>query len=119
VCIVVVEDDEDIRVFVTCVLEDEGYRVVSFGHPVPVTSLHKTEEIPQLFLIDIMLPEMDGIALARRLGSTMFAGTPKVAMSASGQALAQARRSKQFDAHLAKPFDVDDLLDCVERHISA
>jgi CheY-like chemotaxis protein len=116
VCIVVVEDDADIRSFVTHVLEDEGYRVVSFGHPVPVTALHKTNELPRLFIIDIMLPDMDGIALARRLGSTVFAATPKVAMSASEQALSQARRSNQFDAHLAKPFDVDDLLDCVERH---
>jgi two-component system, OmpR family, response regulator VicR len=119
VCIVVVDDQADIRVLVTHVLEDEGYEVVSFGHPVPVTELHKTDESPHLFLIDIMLPDMDGITLARRLRYLGFADTPKVAMSASDEALSKAEQSRQFDAVFAKPFDINELVACVERHMAA
>jgi CheY-like chemotaxis protein len=115
-CIVIVEDQADIRVSVTHLLEDEGYRVVAFGHPVPVTELHASEEEAELFLIDIMLPDMDGIALARRLHYTRFATIPKIAMSASEQALNRAEESSQFDEVLGKPFDLDDLLQRVERY---
>jgi CheY-like chemotaxis protein len=117
VCIVIVEDQADIRVTLAHLLEDEGYRVLCFGHPVPVTELHSSDELPQLFLIDIMLPDMDGIALARRLGYTRFATTPKIAMSASAQALAEAQESHRFHGFLGKPFDLDELLNTVEQHL--
>jgi CheY-like chemotaxis protein len=116
-CIVVVDDEADLRVLVTQILTEEGYRVLAYGHPVPVTQLHTSEEQPQLFLIDVMLPDMDGIALARRLHYTRFAATPKIAMSASAQALSHAGESNQFAALLSKPFDLDDLLAHVEQHV--
>lgn len=117
-CIVVVEDQADIRDLITQLLEDEGYPVASFAHPLPVTELHASEEIPQLFLIDIMLPDMDGISLAQKLRHTRFAVTPKIAMSASGEALSKARESRHFHGFLGKPFDVDELLTHVEHHVS-
>jgi CheY-like chemotaxis protein len=118
-CIVVVDDERELRDLMSAVLEDEGYRVVSFAHPVPVTRLQETEEHPHLFLIDIMLPEMNGIELAQRLASGGYDGTPKIAMSASRQCVSDARSSNLFDAALEKPFEIDDLLDVVERYMLA
>lgn len=40
-------------------------------------------------------------------------------MSASDEALSKAEQSRQFDAVLAKPFDITDLVECVERHVAA
>jgi CheY-like chemotaxis protein len=116
-CIVVVEDEADVQEVVRVVLEDEGYRVLAFAHPDPVTHLDETEEHPDLFLIDVMLPEMSGIELARRLTNAGFDATPKIAMSASREHVIEATRSQLFEAALSKPFEIEELLRCVARHI--
>lgn len=115
-CIVVVEDEVDVQDIVRVVLEDEGYRVLTFAHPGPVIHLDETGEHPDLFLIDIMLPEMSGIELAKRLTESGFDSTPKIAMSASRERVTAASQSDLFDAALHKPFDLDYLLNCVQRH---
>jgi CheY-like chemotaxis protein len=117
--IVVVDDELDLVELVSQVLEDEGYRVLSFSHPLDLTDLPNTGERPGLFLIDIMLPAMDGIALAASLRDRGFETTPKIAMSASHQCIDAARASSLFQATLCKPFEIDDLLDCIEQHSSA
>jgi CheY-like chemotaxis protein len=115
-CIVVVDDEPELRELLRQLLEDEGYLVRAFAHPVPVMDLPDADNRPELFLIDIMLPGMDGITLAERLGRVGFAATPKIAMSASMECVAQARQSKLFNAAIAKPFAIDDLLDCIESY---
>lgn len=117
VCIVVVDDEPELRDLVSSVLEDEGYEVLSFAHPLPVTTLNRTDEHPDLFIIDIMLPDMNGIALAARLKDEGFFATPKIAMSASRDMLHVAEESNLFDATVSKPFDLDDLLGAVESHL--
>lgn len=117
-CIVVVDDEPDLRDLVSHVLEDEGYEVLSFSHPVPVTRLNQTDERPDLFIIDIMLPDMNGIALAARLKDEGFSETPKIAMSASRDMLQVADESNLFDAAIPKPFEIDDLLAAVELHVA-
>jgi CheY-like chemotaxis protein len=118
VCIVVVEDEPDIRDVLCQVLEGEGYDVLAFHRPEPVTHLKDTEEHPELFLLDIMLPDMNGIALAARLRDDGFDETPKVAISASREMLEAAEESHLFDATLSKPFEIDDLLTIVARWIT-
>jgi DNA-binding response OmpR family regulator len=118
-CIVVVEDEADVQEVVRVVLEDEGYRVLAFAHPDPVTHLDETEEHPDLFLIDVMLPEMSGIELARRLTNAGFDATPKIAMSASREHVIEATRSRLFDDAIRKPFEIDHLLACVEHYVTA
>ena len=114
-CIVVVEDEPDVRDVLCQVLEDEGYEVVSFDHPGPVTGLKDTDEQPDLFLLDIMLPDMNGIALAARLRDDGFDETPKVAMSASREMLRAAEESDLFDAAMSKPFEINDLVRTVHQ----
>ena len=117
-CVVVVDDEPELREIVTVVLEEEGYDVLSFGHPVPVMQLEKAEERPHLFLIDIMLPEMNGITLAAQLTDQGFETTPKIAMSASSSMLQLARESNLFNAALDKPFGIEELLACVEHYLN-
>ena len=115
-CIVVVDDEPELRELVSQVLIDEGYEVLSFAHPVPVTELSDANGRPHVFLLDIMLPEMNGIALAARLKDEGFEATPKIAMSASPQMIRVARESQLFHETLDKPFHFDDLVDCVGRY---
>ena len=112
--IVVVDDEPDVRDLICHLLEDEGYGVLCLSHPVPATRLRERQERPSLFLLDIMLPDMNGIALAGRLADDGFADIPKIAMSASPRMLQVAEESRLFDTFLSKPFDIGVLLDRVE-----
>ena len=118
-CIVVVDDECELRELMSHLLEDEGYRVVTFSHPRAVTMLHESDERPHLFLIDMVLPGMSGIELARWLREQGFEQTPKIAMSASEHHVREARLSCLFRAAIDKPFDIDDLLDTVEQNLLA
>ena len=66
---------------------------------------------PDVALLDIGLPGMDGLAVAARLRSEGFADTTLLAISGYGQP-EDLRRSREagFDDHLVKPIDHDDLL---------
>lgn len=73
---------------------------------------------PDVFLLDLMLPGMSGIDLARRLRDLGYLREPMIAMSASPRMLNAANRSGLFQETLAKPFDLSTLLDTVERYAS-
>ena len=112
---VVVVDDEPAVLEVVClVLNAAGHEAVGVGHPNVLFDLEMSPR-PDIFLIDVMLPALDGITLADRLRRGQFAHTPMIAISASNQWLHRADESGLFDSLLRKPFDVDALLTEVER----
>lgn len=113
--IVVVDDERDILDLLCDALEDEGYQVLGFTWPPPIDTLQRDVE-PTLFLLDIMLPDIDGIRLARQLKAERFPETPMVAMSASAAMLEAAAEAEVFEDTLPKPFDLSELLDTVERY---
>lgn len=87
--------------------------MLPFGHSVSVFNLRETVEAPDLFLIDIMLPEMDGITLARRIQDEGFTSTPMIAMSASVLMRQVAEASGLFEHTLSKPFDITEFLQTI------
>jgi CheY-like chemotaxis protein len=115
--IVVVEDEEDVLGVVCDAFESEGYNVLGFPSPTAVDGLSPSVD-PELFLIDIMLPGMSGIDLAKQLRADRFAQTPMVAMSASSVMLRAASEALVFEDTLQKPFDLVQLLDVAERHVA-
>jgi CheY-like chemotaxis protein len=114
--IVVVDDEPDVLDLISSVLEDEGYSVVRLSHPVFVEDL-QGQTPPSMFVLDIMLPTMSGIQLARRLREDGYGMTPMIAMSASPTMLQVAEESALFQHSLSKPFDLDALLQAVEHHL--
>jgi two-component system, OmpR family, response regulator len=115
--IVVVDDEPDILDLVCSVLRDEGYSVLCLSHPDLTADLKGHEPLPRLFLLDVMLPTMSGIDLARRLQYAGFDDIPMIAMSASPTMLDAATGSELFVSSLSKPFDLDTLLDAVGHHV--
>lgn len=116
--VVVIEDEPAILDLLQAILESEGYRVVSVGHP---TLLHPAiaSSQPALFLIDIMLGDVSGIALAELLHSGDYGTVPRVAMSASDTVVRRAAHSGWFAGVLEKPFDIGQLVACVAEHLAA
>jgi CheY-like chemotaxis protein len=109
--ILIVDDEVVIAEAVAAVLEDEGYRVATATNG--ADGLARAADLrPDLVLVDMMMPVMDGEEMCRRLReSPATRGIPVVVMSAVHRSL----RELPFDhaAFLPKPFDLDTLLDTI------
>jgi two-component system cell cycle response regulator DivK len=118
--ILCIEDNLENRLLVRRVLEVEGYQVIEADSG--NTGLQKAETMaPDLVLMDINLPEIDGYELTRRLKQMPhLAGVPVVAMTAN---VMKGDREKTLaagcDGYIQKPIDVDQLPLQVARFLQA
>ncbi|HEX9101030.1 MAG TPA: response regulator [Polyangia bacterium] len=112
--ILVVEDDHDIRVSVRALLEDEGYTVLTVTNGLAALSaLERATALPQLILLDLMLPIMDGWHFVERVRlNPRFTKIPFAIVSAYEEPPAP----EGAVAFVKKPFDADALLRLVSAH---
>jgi len=102
--ILIVEDNDDARESLRLLLESLGHRVIEAGDGQRGLALALHHQ-PEVVLIDLGLPELDGYEVARALRSSPLGKTASlIAVTGYGQA-DDRRRSKDagFDAHLVKP----------------
>jgi two-component system alkaline phosphatase synthesis response regulator PhoP len=111
--IAIIEDDRDILELLFEVFEAEGFRVIAFSTP-DVARISGIVPSSTLFLIDLMLPGINGVELASRLREATFYDSPMIAMSASRLMLEVAAGSGLFEGTVAKPFNLSTLLQAVE-----
>jgi DNA-binding response OmpR family regulator len=114
--VLVVEDEPAVRNLITAALKDEGYRVLQARNGQEAIRVVNEQpagaERPCLVLLDLMLPDLNGLQVLERLAAP-DARVPVVAMSASRQHLAAAQESGA-DAVLPKPFELDRLVGVVD-----
>ncbi|SDM64416.1 response regulator transcription factor [Pedobacter antarcticus] len=110
----VLEDDSDIRYIIEYLLKDEGYELTQSSSLSELKSKIR-DGIPDLFIIDVMLPDGNGIEICDDLKNDIFTKhIPVIVMSANP-------RSKQMstqacaDDYISKPFDLDDVLIRINR----
>jgi CheY-like chemotaxis protein len=115
-CVVIVDDERDVLELLREVLEDSGFEVVPVQRPDNVEAVNQQRH-PDLVLMDLMLPGISGIELARKLRGDGMCDTPIVAMSASRRMLSAAADSHLFQGMLPKPFELTELLACVGKHV--
>ncbi len=120
--VLVVDDEPDIRRLVSDALRLEGYRVRTAGDGQEALQ-RVAEERPDLILLDLMLPVMDGRQFCRLLTHTPTATVrdghiPVILVSADRHLRERAAELGAVD-YLPKPFDLDDLLAAVQRHLGA
>jgi two-component system, cell cycle response regulator CpdR len=116
--ILLAEDDNDMRRFLVKALQNAGYDVASFDNG--LSAYNRLREEPfELLLTDIVMPEMDGIELARRATEldpdikVMFiTGFAAVALNPDNNAPKDAKI-------LSKPFHLRDLVNEVQRLLAA
>jgi DNA-binding response OmpR family regulator len=115
--ILAVDDNNDILEVLRYILEDSGYVVdtLSDGHFL----FDKIKEhTPDLILLDVMLGDMDGRILCRDVKEKEAThGIPVILVSASHDLAATLRQSGAPDDFVAKPFDLDELLNCIQRQL--
>jgi CheY-like chemotaxis protein len=115
--ILVVEDDTSIRDMLTDVLEDEGYRVIRAASGCEaLVQLRERRPPPHLILLDLMLPHMNGWDFCEEWRrDPQLADIPVVIVSASSH-IRERQLPCDIAACLAKPFELDTLLEIVERY---
>ncbi len=108
--ILVVDDERAIVFMIAQLLEDEGYAVRPFFDS--RTALDSVDrEAPDLVVSDVMMPGIDGIAVAVTLRER---GIPVILMSAVG-----GHRAVPGVPFIPKPFDLDRFLDAVTHALAA
>lgn len=115
--IFIVEDDQDIRELIGFLLETHDFKVSTFP---TAEDFQKAILLgnPDLILLDIMLPDGNGMQICRELRDDANTNTiPVLLMSAhADEALLKDHCANDF---IAKPFDIDDLIARVQLHLPA
>ena len=108
----VVDDEPDARDLLRTVLQDQGAKVTSFGSAHDVLVGLKTTK-PTVLVCDVGMPKMDGYQLIRTLRAqeSRSGRIPALALTAFARAEDRKRSLVAgYQAHLAKPFDVGELI---------
>lgn len=117
--ILAVDDDRDILDILQLILEDKGYEVETLAD-----GRHLFDKIkqyhPDLIILDIMLGNLDGRKLCQDVkASPETHDIPVILLSASHTIYGNFHKNGSPDDFIAKPFDIDALLNSVERQLAA
>lgn len=112
--ILLVDDDESILSTVRLLLTEEGYPVVVAANGKEALQ-HIATQKPSLILLDMKMPVMDGWAFAMAYRDFPGPHAPIVVMTAAHDARQRAAEIAADDV-IAKPFDVNRLLDVVRKY---
>src|SRR5919201_551877 len=111
--ILIVDDDAMAREILKRILEHAGYEVMTAGSgPEALRKLH--EGIPHLVVVDLMMPEMDGFELCRRIKSHL--DVPIVILSAVAAVESKVEGLQMYaEDYIVKPFEKEELVARVQR----
>ncbi|MBC8984941.1 response regulator transcription factor [Pedobacter sp. N36a] len=115
--IYVVEDNQDIGFILEYVLTEEGFQVKLLSTAAEFKSAFKLA-LPDIFLLDVMLPDGNGIALCDQIKKDLRSKQlPVLIMSANADITAsQACNADEF---IPKPFDLSNLIAKIKHHLPA
>jgi two-component system OmpR family response regulator len=109
--ILVVDDESDVLMIIRTALEHEGFQVsVASNGPDGIEAAKEVK--PDLIVLDVMMPGMDGFEVLRRLKSDDDACLIPVLMltGVSDRARIQEALASGIDYYIVKPFDIEDLI---------
>ncbi|MEM2968007.1 MAG: response regulator [Candidatus Bathyarchaeia archaeon] len=114
--ILVIDDDENIRKVLKTILEDEGY-IVDTAETAK-ESIEKSEKsFYNVALIDVRLPDMEGIELLPKLRDTKPKMRKVIVTGYPTLQNAIAAVNKGADAYIVKPFEVDKILETIREQL--
>jgi CheY-like chemotaxis protein len=113
--ILVVDDEPSLREVLADILRDEGYAVLTAANGRAGVAMLESDA-PDLVLMDIMMPVMGGREASRAMRAHPHGRTIPIVLSSASTA--PRPLDPGIAAYLAKPFDIDQLLELVERLLS-
>ena len=113
--VLIVEDSEDARYFMRLELEQLGYRIVEAENGEQAVEVAERER-PDIILMDLSLPVMDGIAATQKIRShDSFKTIPVIAVTAHQETdFRTGAKAAGFDAYVTKPIDMLWLSELIE-----
>jgi two-component system cell cycle response regulator DivK len=113
--VLIVEDSEDARYFMRLELEQLGYRIVEAEDGEKAVEVAERER-PDIILMDLSLPVMDGIAATAKIRSSDgLEKVPVIAVTAHQETDFRAdAKAAGFDAYVTKPIDIPWLSELIE-----
>ena len=113
--ILIVEDSDDARYFMRLALEDLGYLILEAEDGASAVELAQSE-CPDIILMDLSLPVMDGIAATEKIrASDGLKGIPIIAVTAHQETDFRAgAKAAGFDAYVTKPIDIAFLSELIQ-----
>jgi two-component system OmpR family response regulator len=124
--ILAVDDDPDIRDALTMILESQGYKVITAQDGIEALANLKAEK-PDLMVLDLLMPKMDGWAVCKELQDPRWAKYRNIPILILTSVREEASRRRyeletglelDVDDYVEKPFSPDILLERVGRLIS-
>jgi DNA-binding response OmpR family regulator len=116
--ILVVDDEDDIRLLISRVLKEKGYDVVTAGRGLEAVQKVQNEE-PDMIILDAMLPEVHGFDICRKIkGSKKYGHIPVIMISAIYRGWRYAQDLKDsygVDEFIEKPFKLTEFIEKVEK----
>ncbi len=112
--ILVIDDDEVFRALVFEVLSSQGHRVLEAADGEAGLTMAQAE-LPDLILLDLMMPKMHGYWVLEQIRSKAELGQPKIIVSSAKTYETDIRRVKSIgaDRYLGKPFEPEELVKIV------
>ena len=113
-CVLVVDDEPQIRDVMSLMLSEEGYRILTAANGEEALEVLK-EKTPDLIILDMNMPKMGGIVFYHNIASS-YDGTPKypVMVLTARSHLEELFKDFQVDGFMSKPFKFEDLVTEIE-----
>lgn len=117
--ILVVDDSADNLAVISLYLQHQGYRVVTANNGEDAVAV-ATQMLPNVILMDINLPTLDGLGATRRIRETEgLRDTPVIAITAFGtEGFQRAAYDVGVSGYLTKPIDLDRMHQLIARLLS-
>lgn len=113
--VLVADDDMGILEAMEMILEDAGYEVTTVGDGQTVQNLQG--ELPDLLLLDIWMSGMDGAVICQHLKSQERTKNLPIILCSANKDTQKLAKGCGADDFIAKPFEMMELLDKVEKYI--
>lgn len=114
--IMVVDDNEEVITMVKAALEREGYRVIGINNGNDCLK-RINQEKPDLILMDIMMPDIDGWEVCKKIKESELIISVPISMLTVKKSEEDIQKSLEYahaDAHLIKPFSVKEFRNAVQ-----
>lgn len=120
ICVVCIEDESEMIDLVSMILSREGYQVI--GAPGGLQGLQIVEDTqPELVLLDLMMPDLDGWEVYQRLKSNpKTMSVPIIVVTARAQSIDKilGLQIAKVDDYITKPFSPAELLASIQKVLS-
>jgi len=113
--IYILEDNDDLRQLFAYILEDEHYEVQTFSN---IALFNQNLNIPHLYLLDIMLPDGDGLDVCNRIKADSKTSSVPVIMMSAHKDIREVKEKCPGVTFIAKPFDIDHLIKSIANEIN-